>query len=169
MPPTGGTGTSRSVTEGQFNLNLTTTTPPPTTNSDSTISATVDGAAWSGSVTRRATLQNNFLTLTGQDQNGRVITIVVPFTSTTLIPPSPTSILSLNVGAINGGIVTMVMGTLNWDNAHAGATGSLTITAISQTRVTGTFQVGLIASGLNPNPTNSNITNGKFDMTLERF
>ncbi len=170
VAPVQGTGASgtKSVTDGAFNLSLTTQTPPPA-SADTSITATVDGVAWSSSVSRRATLQNNFLTLTGQDTNGRVITFVLPFTSTVLIPPSPASVYSLNVGTANQPIVTMVLGAQNWDNSHTGATGSLTITGITQTRVTGTFQVGLVPSFLNQVQTPSQITNGKFDMALERF
>jgi hypothetical protein len=170
MTAVGGTAT-KSVTNGVFNLTLTTAAPLPTTQSDSVMSATVDGVAWTSSVTRRATLLNNFMTLTGQDTNGRVITLVIPFTQTALIPPLPSMVFSLNNGSANQPTVSMVLGVFNWDNLHAGATGSLTITGVTSTRVTGTFQVGLInfQLGTAPSQPNSNITNGKFDMSLERF
>jgi hypothetical protein len=64
----------------------------------------------------------------------------------------------------------MVLGSQNWDNGHAGGDGSLTLTSISTTRVTGTFTVTLVSNPLNvvPLPT-VRITNGQFDMALERF
>ncbi len=165
----GATGT-KSVTEGAFNLTFTTTTTNPNPSSSSTISATVDGASWSGSVSRRATLGNNLLTITGQDTNGRVITIVVTVSNNVLVPPTPTVVISLNLGQGNQPIATMVLGSQNWDNSRAGSSGSLTITGLTQTRVTGTFQMGLIASPFNSPPlVNSNITNGVFDLALDRF
>jgi hypothetical protein len=126
--------------------------------------------AWSGSVSRRATLVNNFLALTGQDTNLRVITIVVPLSGSLAVPPSAPPVISLSFGTIPQGVATMVLGALNWDNARSGAVGSVTVTSISTTRVAGTFQVTL-----QPVPTSSAvpaapsvITNGTFDMSLER-
>jgi hypothetical protein len=49
------------------------------------------------------------------------------------------------------GSVTMVLGAQNWDNGHAGGSGSFTVTAISATRVAGTFTVTVV-SNLNAAP-----------------
>ncbi|HEV3062078.1 MAG TPA: DUF6252 family protein [Vicinamibacterales bacterium] len=163
----GASGT-KSITEGAFNVTFTSVpSPAPTPSGGSTISALVDGVQWTSSLTRRATLGNNFLTLTGQDTNFRVITIVVPVSSTLFVPPSQPPTILLN-GTL--GLVTMVLGAQNWDNGHAGGGGTFTLTGLSVTRVTGTFTATLVLSGSNASPGSfAQLTSGQFDMALERF
>lgn len=170
VPGTGATGT-RSVTEGSFDVVLTTApTPAPTPGGGSTMSALIDGVAWTSSLSRRATLTNNFLTITGQDTNFRVITIAVPLSAGLLVPPSPPATISLDFTSGVRGVATMVLGSQNWDNGHDGAQGTFTVTSISATRVTGTFTVTLVNNPINvvAVPT-ARLTNGTFDMALERF
>ena len=167
---TGATGT-KTITEGAFNVTLTAPTPPPTSPSGgSTMSVVIDGVPWTSSVSRRATMTNNILAITGQDTNSRVITLAVPTSGALMVPPSPPPTISLNFGPDIHGTVTMVLGAQNWDNGHAGGEGSFTITSISQTRVTGTFTVTLVNNPINavPVPT-ARLINGTFDMALERF
>ena len=169
VPGTGATGT-RTVTDGSFTVTFTSTPAPPTTPSSSTISALVDGVAWSGSVSRRATLTNGILAVTGQDTSGRVITLTAPISASLLVPPSAPPTISMNFGAIPQGVAIMVLGSQNWDNARTGGVGTFTVTGISSTRVTGTFTVTVIS-----NPANAvalppaQISSGQFDMALERF
>lgn len=169
VPGTGATGT-KTVTDGAFTVTFTSTPTPPTTPSSSSISALVDGAAWSGSVSRRATLTNGILAVTGQDTSGRVITLTAPISASLLVPPSAPVSISMNFGAIPQGLAMMVLGSQNWDNARTGGIGTFTVTGISSTRVTGTFTVTVIS-----NPANAvalppaQITSGQFDMALERF
>jgi hypothetical protein len=166
-----GAAGTRTITEGVFSVTFTApTSPSPAPSTGSTISALVDGVAWSGSVSRRATLTNNILSVTGQDTNLRVITFAVPVSGSLQVPPAAAPTISLAFGATPPGVVSMVLGAQNWDNGHAGGDGSFTLTSISTTRVTGTFTVTLVSNPLNvvPLPT-VRITNGQFDMALERF
>ena len=170
VPGTGATGT-KTVTEGAFTVTFTSTpAPAPTPGTGSTISALVDGVAWSGSLSRRATLTNGILAVTGQDTSGRVITLTAPISGSLLVPPSAPPTISMNFGAIPQGVAQMVLGAQNWDNGRTGGAGTFTVTSISTTRVTGTFTVTLIS-----NPANAaalppaQITSGQFDMALERF
>jgi uncharacterized protein DUF6252 len=170
VPGSGASGT-KSITEGAFNVTFTSVpAPAPTPNGGSTLSALIDGVPWTSSLTRRATLTNNFLAVTGQDTSFRVITLVVPIGAGLLVPPSPPPTISLDFTAGVRGTVTMVLGAQNWDNGHAGGAGSFTVTSISATRVTGTFTVTLVSNPINaaPVPT-AHLTNGQFDMMLERF
>src|SRR5262249_12912228 len=65
----GATGT-KSITDGVFNVTFTSVpSPSPTPGGGSTVSALIDGVAWSSSLSRRATMTNNILTVTGQDTN----------------------------------------------------------------------------------------------------
>jgi Family of unknown function (DUF6252) len=170
VPGTGATGT-KTITEGSFDVTLTTVpTPAPTPTSGSTISVLIDGAPWTSSLSRRATLTNNFLTITGQDTSFRVITIVVPLSAGLLVPPSQPPTITLDFTSGVHGVATMVLGAQNWDNGHDGGQGSFTVTSISATRVTGTFTVTLVNNPINvaPVPT-ARLTSGTFDMALERF
>jgi hypothetical protein len=163
------TGT-KSVTEGVFNVPLTTVPTPPPTTSSSTMSVLIDGVPWTSSLSRRATLTGNILSITGQDTNFRVITFAVPLSGGLLIPPSQATSVSLDFAAFGHGTAAMTLGAQNWDNGHAGGAGTFTVTGISATRVTGTFTVTLVNNPLNvvAVPT-AQLTSGTFDMTLERF
>lgn len=166
----GASGT-KSITEGTFNVTFTAVTPPaPTPNGGSTFSVLIDGVQWTSSFSRRATLTANVLGITGQDTNGRVITLAIPLSGGLQIPPSPPATISLDFTPAIHGTVIMVLGAQNWDNGHAGGAGTVTITSISQTRVAGTFTVTLVNNPINvvPVPT-VHLTNGQFDMALERF
>ena len=170
VPGTGATGT-KAISEGAFNVTLTAApAPAPTPSSGSTISVLIDGAPWTSALSRRATLTNNILTITGQDTNFRVITIAVPLSAGLLVPPSPPATVTLDFTPGVHGVATMVLGAQNWDNGHDGGQGSFTVTSISATRVTGTFTVTLVNNPINavPVPT-ARLTNGTFDMALERF
>jgi hypothetical protein len=166
----GATG-SKSITEGAFSVTFTSVpSPSPTPSSGSTLNALIDGVSWSSSLSRRATLTNNILTITGQDTNFRVITLAVPISGGLLVPPSQPTTVTLDFTPGIHGVVTMVLGSQNWDNGHAGATGSFTVTSLSASRVTGTFTVTLVSNPLNAVPVPSaRLTNGQFDMALERF
>jgi Family of unknown function (DUF6252) len=164
------TGT-KSITEGVFNVTFTAVpSPTPTPSGGSTFTTLIDGVPWSSSLSRRATLTNNILGITGQDTGFRVITLAVPIGGGLSIPPSPPATISLDFTPAVHGTVTMVLGAQNWDNGHAGGAGTFTITSISATRVSGTFAVTLVSNPINvvPVPT-AHLTNGQFDMALERF
>jgi hypothetical protein len=125
---------------------------------------------WTSSLSRRATLTNNILTVTGQDTSFRVITLAVPFSAGLLVPPSQPPTISLDFTSAVHGTVTMVLGAQNWDNGHTGGAGSFTVTSVSTTRVTGTFTVTLVSNPINVTPVpTAHLTNGQFDMALERF
>jgi hypothetical protein len=166
----GATGT-KAITEGVFSVTFTAVpSPTPTPSSGSTLSTLIDGVGWSSSLSRRATLTNNILTVTGQDTNFRVITLAVPISAGLEVPPSPPPTITLDFTPAVHGVVTMVLGAQNWDNGHAGGAGSFTVTSISATRVTGTFTVTVVSNPINPVPVpTAHLTNGQFDMALERF
>jgi hypothetical protein len=170
VPGSGATGT-KTITEGAFNVTFTAVpAPTPTPSGGSTFTAVIDGVTWNSSLSRRATLTNNILAITGQDTNFRVITLAVPLSAGLVVPPSPAPTISLDFIAGIHGTVTMVLGAQNWDNGHSGGAGSFTVTAISTTHVTGNFTVTLVSNPLNAVPVaTAHLTNGQFDMTLERF
>jgi len=162
---------TKSITEGAFNVTFTSVpAPAPTPTGGSTLSTLIDGVQWTSSLSRRATLTNNILAVTGQDTSFRVITFAVPLSAGLLVPPSSPPTISLDFTPAIHGTVTMVLGAQNWDNGHAGGAGTFTVTSISATRVTGTFTVTLVSNPINvvPVPT-AQLTNGQFDMALERF
>lgn len=170
VPGSAAAGT-KSITEGTFNVTFTSVpAPAPTPSGGSTLSTLIDGVQWTSSLSRRATLTNNILAVTGQDTSFRVITFAVPLSAGLLVPPSSPPTISLDFTPAIHGTVTMVLGAQNWDNGHAGGAGSFTVTSISATRVTGTFTVTLVSNPINvvAVPT-AHLTNGQFDMALERF
>jgi hypothetical protein len=144
---------------------ITTPTATPTPTTGGTISALVDGVQWVGSVMSRATLTNGILSVTGQDPANRVISVAVP-----VVDAGSPGTYSLSFGVIGQGIATMVLGAQSWDSSHTGGEGTFTVATITTTHVIGTFTVTVVPSLLNSTGlAPSNITNGQFDMVLQRF
>ena len=172
LAPVSGSGSAgtKVITEGAFNVTFAAVPSPAPTTSTSSISASINGVAWTSSLSRRATLGNNLLTLTGQDTNLRVLTLVLPVSGSLLVPPAQAPTISLTFSPTPFGLVSMVLGSQHWDNGFAGGVGTSTITSIAATRVTGTFTVTLVNNPVNVVAVQPAVlTNGQFDMTLERF
>jgi hypothetical protein len=161
LAPTPGTGATgnKVLTNGVFNVTFTVppTLPPGAGGVNGTISALVDGAAWRGAVSARATMTAGLLSLTGQDADTRLITIVVP---------ARVGTWTLAFGNTDGSNALMNLGGQQWFTALPGGTGSVTVTAISSTRATGTFTLTMQPAQTNSAPRVSQITGGVFDLAF---
>jgi hypothetical protein len=161
LAPTAGTGATgnKVITNGVFNVTFTVppTLPPGAGAVNGTISASVDGVAWRGAVSARATTTNGLVSITGQDTDTRLISLA-------FFASGPGTV-SLNYPNPSHG--SMNLGGQFWDTAtFPGGTGSVVVTTITATRVTGTFSMTMQPSQTNTNPRPAQVTNGQFDLAF---
>jgi hypothetical protein len=160
LAPTAGTGATgnKVITNGVFNVtfSIPPTLPPGAGTVNGTITASVDGVAWRGSVSARATTTNGIVSITGQDTDTRLITIAV-------FANAPGTI-SINFGSPSN--AAMYLGGQQWFTALPGGLGSVTVTTLTATRVTGTFTMTMQPSQTNTSPRPAQVTNGQFDLAF---
>jgi len=122
------------------------------------LTASHNGAAWTATV-RLGAYNQGTLTVAGHDGTGRNLNIAA-------LRISGPGTYSLGPGNPNVAVATWVDGTGQYSSAATGGSGTITLTAASLTRVTGTFS--FVASS--PSPSTGqvrtvSITNGTFDLT----
>jgi hypothetical protein len=134
--------------------------------SDLYITATVDGSAWSATPSTivsgaTGTTHPGSLTFQGSSMaagNTRTLSFVL-----TRIPGIGTYPLGVNIGTTTGGIVTMSLQAQAWTTPLSGRAGTVTVEAITDSRVRGTFSFQSEAVG-NSTPAMVTVTNGRFSV-----
>ncbi|MGQ0640596.1 MAG: DUF6252 family protein [Gemmatimonadaceae bacterium] len=129
--------------------------PQPGAAGPGTMTAQVNGSAWTASALKRAFFTSGLLTIQGSD-GSRIITIVVR--------TSTTGSFSLDVGnGLGHNAIYTVVPASNWGTALGGS-GTITISAINASNVSGTFMFTGISniSGTAP----AQITNGQFNLPI---
>jgi hypothetical protein len=155
------TGT-RTVTNGEFNLQLraTGTIGPLPANAGSKVTATIAGTAWNA-----ATISGNLTSTFG-------IFALAASTNTRGLSISLGEVTAPGTYALAGGSPTRQIGVTNvnnplgnsWSSLGPGSSGSVTITSITTARITGTFSATLgPAPGTSTTGTLS-VTSGTFDI-----
>lgn len=133
------------------------------TSGKGTLTATVDGVAYTG-VINAATLTNGNLNITS---NNSALTLSVNFATsgaavgtTSINAASP---MQMQVITTNGSTVTGV-----WFASAVGGSGTLTISSLSATGVSGTFSFVAVASPTSPLPVagTKTVTGGTFSATF---
>jgi hypothetical protein len=160
----GATGT-RTVTNGTFDLEINsgTTTPVPEKNR-MVLRATIGGQSYNAS-TLVSTGSPATIFVFGGNNTRHSINIAM-----TNLPGPGTYALgggvlsSVQVGAPPGEPVTGPL--CCWNGTFAGSTGSVTVTSITATRMTGTFSFTLQPGGLGAATAPLTIANGSFDVGL---
>jgi hypothetical protein len=161
LAPTPGSGATgnKVITNGIFNVTLTPQTVPSPSpgNVNGTFTALVDGVAWRGAFVARAMNTSGIISLTGTDTDTRGIVLT--------IGANGPGTYSLNFGSPSNAIMTF--GGQQWFTALPGALGSVTITSLTSTRVTGTFTMTMQPSQANTPPIRAaQVTTGQFDLTF---
>ncbi|MEO5824943.1 MAG: DUF6252 family protein [Gemmatimonadales bacterium] len=118
-----------------------------------TLTATIDGAAFTANSSVTATQLDGTLTITGLASNNRGIKIELP---------QVTQAGTYDTGPGFGAIVTYNIGLTPYKTSVSGGSGTVTVTSYSSTRVAGTFAVTTVATGGSVG--NRVITNGKFNV-----
>ena len=128
-----------------------------TIGNGNTMSATIDGKAWS-SPTPSGTYKNNIVSIAGIDLG---ITSAVSLASGVTGPGS----YSLGVGNQLAGSAIVTKGGQGWASALQGGSGTLVFTTLTANHVVGTFSFTAVAASGGATGTVS-VTNGKFDITF---
>ncbi|MBK7595943.1 MAG: hypothetical protein IPP98_01475 [Gemmatimonadetes bacterium] len=124
---------------------------------ESTMSATVAGTAWSGTLAVQVTYAGNVLAVSGTNGTYQIVLTV----------PGVNATGTYNVGPGNLGVAQLVQvtaGTPAWTSSLVGGAGSITVTTLTASRAAGTFTFTAAASpGTSATGTRS-VTNGSFDV-----
>jgi hypothetical protein len=123
----------------------------------STMSATVAGTAWSGSLAVQGQYGANLLSITGTNGTYQIALNV----------PGVASTGTFNFGPGNltvAQLVQVTTGTPTWTSSLVGGTGSITVTTLTASRAAGTFSfTGAASPGTSATGTRA-VTNGSFDV-----
>jgi hypothetical protein len=126
---------------------------------DNSMSATIAGTAWSGTLAVQASRAGNVFSLSGTNGTYQVqITI-----------PNVTAAGTYNVGTGNLGIAQVIQVTAGfsaWTSALVGGTGTVTITSLTAEGASGTFSFNGIASPGTPATGTRAVTNGAFNVSF---
>ncbi len=125
----------------------------------STMSATVAGTAWSATLAVQGQVSGNILSISGTNGTYQVALTV----------PGVSAPGTYAVGPGNSGIaqlVQIITGTPTWTSSLVGGSGTIVVTALTASRVAGTFSFsGAPSPGSSASGTRA-VTNGTFDLKL---
>jgi hypothetical protein len=138
------------------------TAPPPSqTLTHGTMSAVVDGQAWTASVGLQAAYQNNILAFAGVAAGNSTIAIA-------LAPLGGPGTYTISVGEATNASYSIPGGAPSQWQAlgGVGGTGSVVLTTLTATGASGTFSFELPPITNTSATGTKSITNGKFDLTF---
>jgi hypothetical protein len=124
---------------------------------DNTMSATVAGTAWSGTLAVQGTHGGNVLAVSGTNGTYQI----------QLTVPGVAATGTFNFGPGNLGVAQLVQvttGTPAWTSSLVGGAGSITVTTLTTTRAAGTFTFTAAASPGTSATGTRTVTNGTFDV-----
>jgi hypothetical protein len=136
------------------------TNPGP--NTGTRFTATIDGAGWTSGSSAAAATAGGIFTLVGSQIGASVTSMSLSLYSIGAPGTYPLGV----TGSVAGGIATLTTSPGSWSTALTGAAGSVTITAVSATRIAGTFTYSA-APTLGSSATNTRVvTAGEFDLPV---
>lgn len=126
-----------------------------------TVTARIDGSTWTSTAPVAVAYAGGILAVGAS--NTQLVTIGFAVAASapgtyTIGPTSPTNAL-LTIGTANSQ-------TWHASSAAQGSSGSITITSLSATGATGTFQFTMVPDGLSGSTGTKTITNGAFNLTF---
>lgn len=123
---------------------------------DNTVTASIDGVAFSGTVSVQSSYSGGVLTIGAVGANQRQINIVIPSATTTG---------NYDLGAGRPGVITVTFGIQSaWTTSLTGGTGTVALTAISASGAKGTFSFTAVPAAGTGTVGNKVVTNGVFDV-----
>lgn len=121
-------------------------------------SAIIDGASWKSAFSAAAAINGGIFTLTGS-QGATALSL-------TLYHIGAPGTYPLGVGGtVAGGIGTVSVSPNSWSTPLSGAAGSITISAVSPTRIAGTFNF-TAAPQVGQSGATRTVTSGSFDLPV---
>jgi hypothetical protein len=147
-------GGSSTSTTTPTNVGGTTVTPL-----HGTMTASIDGSAWTAIAITAATYTNGILSIGGADNSSPIRSIGLALTTASpgtfamgSLPSAANALLSIGIGP-------------TWTANVAGGSGTITITTISSTGTTGTFSFNAVAAAGGATGTHT-VTSGVFNITF---
>lgn len=125
--------------------------------SNSTMSANIAGAAWSGTLATQGVYTSNLLSVSGSNGTYQIAINI----------PNLTATGTYQLGAGNFGVAQVIHVTGNmaaWTTSLVGGTGTVTVSTLSADRAVGTFSFTGMASPGTPATGSRAVTNGSFDV-----
>lgn len=122
-----------------------------------TMSASIDGTAFTGSLSVTAVRTTNTITISAVGSSTRQISL-------NLLGVTSTGAVAVGAGSQN--FAQYSQGTQTWVSSLVGGTGTVTLTTLSATHATGTFSFTGIASTATGASGNKSVTNGTFDVNF---
>lgn len=129
---------------------------------NASFTANIDGSSWTAIAAATQVLgsANGTFTIAGSTGGANAITM-----SMTLANLGAPGTYPLGVTAsVPGGVGLITSGSSSWSTPLTGLAGSVTVTAVSGTRIAGTFS--FVASPLISGTGNRNVTQGSFDLPV---
>ncbi len=131
------------------------------------LSAKIGGADWTASPATIQTTGSNalpgWIALQGGSTGGNVRSMALQLGFITGVGTYP---LGVNQGTTAGGAGVLVEGARSWMSPFSGSSGTVTITELTATRMTGTFSFDGDAVGSTDAPLNVQIREGRFSVPL---
>ena len=122
-----------------------------------TMTASIDGTAFSGTLAVQATRSGNLLSISAVGSNTRQLSL-------NLVGVTAPATIAIGAGSTSLGQYST--GTQTWVSSLAGGSGSVVLTTLTSTHATGTFSFTAIPSTTTGATGNKAITNGTFDVTF---
>lgn len=122
-----------------------------------TLTATVGGVAFSGSLAVQAVRTSSTITISGVSSSQQQLSI-------NLLGVNSTGTVSIGAGSQN--FAQFSQGTQTWVSSLVGGTGTLTLTTLTASRAAGTFSFTGIPSASTGATGNKAVTNGTFDVSF---
>jgi len=126
---------------------------PPTTG---TLTAEIDGLSWQASADVTVEVEGGFASISGSDTQGILLAFDFPLDQ---------GAGSFTVGQAFGPTASLSDGGLVWSATAGAGTGVVSLTTVTDDRLVGSFQFGLVAVTEGTEPPTRTVTQGAFDVT----
>ena len=134
----------------------------PGGNSASPFKAIIDGVAWNSTTSTAVSSTGGIFTIVGSQISANVTSMSMTFYSIGVPGTYPLGV----TGSVAGGIGTVTTGTSSWSTPLTGAAGTVTISAVSATRIVGTFQFNAIPQLGQAVTTTRAVSQGEFNLAV---
>ncbi len=150
------------VTCGTLTACSSGSTNPGTGTTGNRFKATIDGASWASNSSSAVAAAGGIFTIVGSQIGANVTSMSMTFYSIGTPGAYPLGV----TGTVSGGIATLTSGTSGWSTPLSGAAGTVTISAVSATRIAGSFSYSATPL-LGQSVTNTRaVTQGEFDLPV---
>ncbi|MBL0170613.1 MAG: hypothetical protein IPP90_07760 [Gemmatimonadaceae bacterium] len=128
----------------------------------SAFKASIDGVNWASTTSSAVSAAGGIFTIVGSQVGASVTSMSLTFYSIGVPGTYPLGV----TGTVAGGIATITASPSTWSTPLTGAAGTVTISAVSATRIAGTFSYSATPQLGQAVTTTRVVTNGEFDVPV---